>query len=159
MIGTKDTLTASGYRHLYNDTRSMITVLSGLTRPALDDAATELKVDYELFCADYRGPYLVDAYVGFAEMLRQWSVPWPAMEGSALNGLTAAQFSLIWAWEQNNTATYCLGGEAVANGWEPGDAMNCGVIAAVSAAKSLFHAKSLLASDGNKMGQLPELLN
>jgi hypothetical protein len=149
----KNRLTETGYWHIYNDTASMITVLSGLTQPTLDDAGTELHVDYEMFCADYRGPYLVDAYVGFAQMLRQWPSPWPTMGLSSLNGLTVAQFFLIWAWEENNTAKYCLGGEAVASGWEPEYAMNCGVIAAVSAAKSLFHAKFLMASGGNKMGQ------
>jgi hypothetical protein len=143
---TRNTLTAAGYWHIYNDTRSMIAVLSGLTTSALDDAGTELNVDYEIFLMDYRGPYLGDAYLGFAEMLRQWSGPWTDVEGSALNGLTAAQYFLAWAWEQNTVAKYCLGGEAVASGWEREGAMNCGVVAAVSAAKSLFHAKSLLAA-------------
>ena len=149
----KGTATVRGYRHIYNDTRSMIVVLSGLTDVALDDAETELGVDYDLFRADYRGFYLVDTYVGFAEMLRHWPFPWPATEDSALNGLTVAQFFLIWASRENNVAKYCLLGKAVADGWEPEDAMNCGVVAAVSAAKSLFHAKFLMASGGNKMGQ------
>ena len=46
--------------------------------------ATELQVDYELFCANYQGPYLPDPHVGFAEMMRYWRTPW-AVEGSCLN--------------------------------------------------------------------------
>ena len=152
---TRNTRTVARYEHIYNDTKSMITALSGLTTGGLADAAIELQVDYEVFCADYRGPYLVDAYIGFAEMLRQWPMPWPPMEGSALNGLTAAQFFFAWAWEQNTAAGYCLGGKAVASGWAPDDAVECGIVAAVSAAKCLFHAKSLLDSGGNNMGQEP----
>ncbi len=37
------------YGQIYSDTSSMITVLSGLTKAALDDAAIELNVDYEIF--------------------------------------------------------------------------------------------------------------
>jgi hypothetical protein len=124
-----------------------------LSKTALDEAASELAVDYEMFLVDYHGFYLVDAYVGLAEMLRQWPSPWPALDTSTLNGLTVAQFFLIWAWEENNAARYCLDGEAVAHGWQPDDAMNVGVIAAVSAAKSLFHAKFLMAFNGDRLGQ------
>ena len=37
------------YREIYNDTRSMILALSGLTAVQLEDTATELGVDYEVF--------------------------------------------------------------------------------------------------------------
>jgi hypothetical protein len=39
--------------------------LSGLPEWRLADVATELQVDYEVFCMDYDGPYLPDAHVGF----------------------------------------------------------------------------------------------
>ena len=141
------------YGEIYNDTRSMIMVLSGLSETALNGAATELSVDYEVFLADYHGIYLVDAYVGFAEMLRQWPSPWPAVDEGALNGLTVAQFFLIWAWQENDSARYFLEGEAIASGWGTDDAMSAGVTAAVSAAKSLFHAKYVMAFDADRLGQ------
>jgi hypothetical protein len=138
----------STYGHSYNSTRSMIFVLSGVTRPELTDMATELQVDYELFLYDYRGPYLPDAHVGFAEMMRQWPAPW-AMEGSCLNGLPPAHFFLARAWNQNEFARYLLDGESIANGWAPRDAVKYGVVAAISAAKSMGHARLLLATDAN----------
>jgi hypothetical protein len=108
--------------------------------------ATELQVDYELFCADYRGPYLPDAHVGFAEMMRHWPTPW-AVEGSCLNGFPLSQFFLAWAWNQNEIAKHLLDGEAVARGWTAADAVRYGVVAAISAAKSLAHARLLMATD------------
>jgi len=69
-------------------------VLGGVTAPELEDMATELQVDYELFCADYQGPYLPDPHVGFAEMMRYWPTPW-AVEGSCLNDRPLIQFFLI----------------------------------------------------------------
>jgi hypothetical protein len=105
-----------------------------------------------MFCADYHGPYLVDGYAGFVEMLRQWPIPWRVADESALNDLTAAQFFLARAWEINNAAKYFLEGEAVAQGWEPEEAMNYGVVAAVSAAKLLSHAKFLIVLGRDKMG-------
>ena len=153
MSGIAHIPTYSTCGNTYNDTRSMIMVLSGLSETALNDAATELSVDYELFLSDYRGPDPVDGYVGFAEMLRKWPIPWPTLDMSTLNGLTLAQFYFIWAWEENNVARFCLDGEAVANGWEPEEAMDAGVVAAVSAAKALVHAKFLMPVGGDTMGQ------
>ncbi len=136
--------TNPGYGSIYDATGSMIMLISGLTKSALDDAATELSVDYEIFVANYRGPYLSDAYIGFAAMLRQWPLPWPEIEDGALNDLTPAQFYLLWAWEQNNAAMFCLGGDAVATGWEPEEALDCGIVAAVSAAKALVRGTFLM---------------
>lgn len=138
------------YRHLYEDTRSMILALSGLTAAQLDEAATELQIDYEVFLAEYKGPYLADAYIGFTEMLRQWS-PWERVDFSTLNDLTVAQAYLAWAWEQNGDANYCCSGKAADNGWSPADAIDCGIVSAVSAAKSLCHAKALMASGDRKL--------
>jgi hypothetical protein len=135
----------SMYGHTYNSTRSMIFVLSGVTAPDLEDMATELQADYELFICDYRGPYLPDAHVGFAEMMRHWPTPW-AVEGSCLNDLPLPQFFLAWAWNQNEIARYLLDGESITSGWAPRDAVKCGVVAAISAAKSLSHARLLMAT-------------
>jgi len=150
MAGTKPSVV---YSQIYNDTRSMITEMSGLSEAALNDAATELAVDYEMFLMDYRGSYIVDDYMGLVEMLHEWPSPWPSLDESTLNGLTEAHFFLIWAWHENNVARYFLDGEAVAHGWEPGDAMSVGVMTAVSAAKSLFHAEVTMPSDGDKLEQ------
>lgn len=132
------------YWHIYNDTRSMILTLSGLSVAQLDDTALELEVDYELFCADYKGTYVADAHVGFSVWAHDLPSTWEGMEDSALNGLSMAQYFFAWAWAQNNAAMFCCGGKAVAQGWSEADAMACGVVAAVSAAKSLCHAKALL---------------
>jgi hypothetical protein len=112
----------------------------------LEDMATELQVDYELFCADYQGSYLPDPHVGFAEMMRYWPTPW-AVEGSRLNDLP--QVLLCMGANQNEMAKHFLGGEAVAQGWKQADAISCGVLAAISAAKSLAHARLLIATSTN----------
>ena len=87
-------------------------------------------------------------------MLRPWGpLPWRVMEFSGLNGLTAGQFHLVWAWAENDVAKYCLAAKAIASDWNSQDAIDTGVVAAVSAAKSLFYAKSVLAPGDNRMGQ------
>ena len=139
------------YREIYNDTRSMILALSGLTAVQLEDTATELQVDYEVFLGDYKGRYLADAYLGFTEMLRSWSTPLEKVDFSTLNDLTIAQVYFAWAWQQNNAANYCCSGQAVDEGWTETDAIGCGVVAAVSAAKSLCHAKALMASGDRRL--------
>ena len=122
----------------------MILLLSRTTN-VISDTETALQVDYEVSLEKYRGPYLVDAHIGFAEMLCQWPTPWEALDISGLRGPTTAQFFLAWAWVQNVSARYCLDGQAVAHGWSLEDATEVGVVAAVSAAKSLAHAKLLMA--------------
>src|SRR5262249_4896887 len=115
----------------------------------LDDAALELQLDYEMFLLDYNGSYLVDAYIGFAEMLRQFS-PWRQDEWSGLNDLTLGQAYFAWAWNQNNSLKHFASGEDVANGWNEVHARDATLVAAVSAAKSLCHAKNLIGS-GRKL--------
>lgn len=142
------------YGQIYDDTKSMILSLSEMTEVALEDAATELGSDFEVFILDYHGPCFVDGYVGFVGMLRQWPTPWPSPDAdSALHGLTVAQIFLSWAWEGNNTAKCCLDGDAIAKGWKPKVAAKYGVAAAVSAAKSLLYAKSLMARGENSFAQ------
>jgi hypothetical protein len=46
-------------------------------------------------------------------------------------------------------AKHFFGGEAVAQGWNPADAISYGVLAAISAAKSLAHARLLRATSTN----------
>lgn len=143
MLQIEDLLEAD-YCAIHAHTRSMVMLLSELSEAALQDAAIELGVDYELFLADYRGPpYPFDAYEGFAEMLQQWPVPWPDDPDSALGDLTITQFYLVWARHQNELAKYCLDGRAAIQGWKISDALECGVVAAVCAAKSLTHAQVL----------------
>src|SRR5712691_6865156 len=144
------------YAQIYDDTRLMILVLGGLSDAVLADAAIELQVDYEVWCMDYSGPALPDAHVGFAEMLRQWPTPWEADKDSGLNGLTVAQFFFAWAWSQNDTARYCLDGHATTQEWkpwEPAAAAKAGVNAAISAAKSLAHARLLMATAPKAVAQ------
>ena len=134
------------YEQVYRDTRNVLVMLSGLNEWQLADAATELQVDYEMFCMDYDGPYVPDSHIGFTEMLRNWGDPSIPDEWSSLNGLTEPQLFCCWAWNQNEMAEFCLDGKAVANGWKSADATECGEIAALSAAKSLAHARQLMAT-------------
>ena len=132
------------YEHIYQDTREMIMTLSGLSITVLDEAECELSIAYELFLADYRGDRLADAHVGILEMLRQSPLPWPPIEESSLCDLNEPQFFLVWAWYQNIIAKYCLDGKALAHGWIPAQAQECGIVAAISAVKCVSHAKLLM---------------
>ena len=137
------------YDQIHKDMALMILTLSGLPGSAIVEAGTALQVDYEMFGAEYRGPFLPDAYIGFIAMLRHWDIPWPGNEDSGLNGLTLAQFYSAWAWAQNDVAKYCLDGQAVDQGWDRDEAIGCGVVAAVSAAKARpFNP------DGNKFNKM-----
>ena len=141
------------YEHIYQDTRAMIMTLSGLSITALDEAECELGIAYELFLADYRGDRLIDAHVGFLEMLRQSPLPWPPIEDSSLCDLNEPQFFLVWAWYQNIAAKYCLDGKALAHGWIPAQAQECGIVAAISAVKSVSHAKLLMSLGAGRKAQ------
>ena len=143
------------YEHIYHDTRSMIMALSGFSDSELDDRATELGLHYDFFLADYSGALLVDAYLGFAEMMRTWSSPWPPNQDSGLNGLTFAQFFLVWAWEQNRLAMTCLGPQFLSDERDLPQAMGYVLNAAVSAQRALGHAKLLLAAAEDKLAQSP----
>src|SRR5690242_16176211 len=105
------------YEPTYDATRSRILASSGLPATALDNAAFELQVDYEIFLMDYQGPVPLDPHVGFAQMLRAWGFPWADEQNddfpSSLNGLTLAQYFLSWAWRENDVARFYLDGEAV----------------------------------------------
>jgi hypothetical protein len=141
------------YRLIYEDTRLNVMALSGLSASTLSDASVELNVDYDVFLADYDGPYLIDGFVGFKEMLRQWAVPWEANEMSALNGLTVPQFFLCWAWDENEAAKYLFDQKAIAAGWEPSVALDYGIVAAVSAARCVDHAQFLIATGRTDLAQ------
>lgn len=52
-----------------------ILALCGLSKPHIEDAAIELSTDYEVCCADYRGPELASTFMGFRAMLMEWSFP------------------------------------------------------------------------------------
>jgi hypothetical protein len=116
-------------------------------------------------------------------MLRQWPTPWEAFDHGmlhdafakaakrgglpvkerrptreesnemGLNGLTVAQFFLAWAWAKNNDAKWLFSEAAVASGWSEEHAVNAGIRAAVSAARSLTHAQALMAAGDNRLGQ------
>lgn len=143
---------SSVYEETHLLTRLEILALTGLTEDVLEDSATELSVDYEVFCMDYRGPDLGNPFRGFQEMLRQWGAPWPEVDESSLNALTLPQYFLAWAWRENDSAKYCLDGKALAfkeGGWTPTSALSCGVIAATTAQKAIAHAKLLMAGGKN----------
>ena len=133
----------SPYGEVHTSTRAMILALGGMTIIQVDEMATELQVDYELFCADNTGSRFPDAYVGFSQMMRHWPAPWQ-IDDSSLNGLTLPQFLLVWAFNLNQIAKYFLDGQALAHDWTKDDAIQHGLIAAIGAAKSLAHAARLV---------------
>ena len=127
----------------------MILALSGLTAVQLEDTATELQVDYEVFLGDYKGRYLADAYLGFTEMLRSWSTPLEKLDFSTLNDLTIAQVYFAWVWQQNNAANYCCSGQAVDEGWTR--RMQSAAVVAAVGGEVLCHAKALMASGDRRL--------
>ena len=141
------------YEHIYQDTRAMIMTLSGLSIAVLEQAQCELGIFYDFFIADYRGGRLADAHIGILEMLRQSPLPWSFIEESSLCDLNEPQFFLVWAWYQNINAKYCLDGSALAHGWIPAQAQECGVVAAISAVKSVSHAKLLMSLGAGSKAQ------
>src|SRR4051812_1010017 len=141
------------YEEIYEDTRAMIMTLSGLSMAVLEEAQCELGIVYEFFNADYRGGRLPDAHIGILEMLRQSPLPWPPIEESSLCDLNEPQFFFVWAWYQNIIAKYCLDGSALAHGWIPAQAQDCGIVAAISAVKSVSHAKLLMSLGVDRKAQ------
>jgi hypothetical protein len=148
--------TRARYQTIYHNTRTITLILSGLSVEQIESAGTELQLDLEVFLLDYDGPRLSDDHEYFAEMLRQWDLPWAPDQMSALNGLTKAQFFLGFAWEKNATAKWLFGPEAIGAGWEDEVALQAGIGAVVSAAKSVAYAKALMTSgeDGPAQGAL-----
>lgn len=119
---------------------------SGMTADALSDAAFELGADYEFWCQDYNGPDLADHFSGIEAMLREWSFPWPQLEGSSLNELSPAQFYLALAFESVRCSLSILAAHQ-----EGGCTTDDAACESVTAAKALAHAKYLLASPSNQM--------
>jgi len=133
--------------------RQEILSLSGLDDVTLDEVSTELGVDYDMWCADYRGRDLADSFMGFGEMLRDWPSPWPYSKGSCLNGLTLSQFFFAWAYGSIKDAFWLLreqAGDAGANDFASVDDAACSII---SATKALTRAKHLLASPEDCLAQ------
>lgn len=135
--------------HLYRDHRAMILVLAGVGQHVLEQRAFELGLHYDTFLSTYAGPYLGDSHVGFAAMLRAWPTPWPGIQGSVLNGVSVVDFYLAWSWSENDAAQrYSTEANAGAT-----DAAHDAVVTAVSAAKSLAYAKSILANGSDGLAQ------
>jgi len=127
---------------------------SDMKSDALADAHNELGEHLTVWISDYKGPVLNDPYVGLCQMLNDWASPWPGWEFSCLNGLTFAQFHLAWAYGHCEIALATLEQRPGRNGiWvgerDDDDAACFGVYAA----RSLTHAKHLLASKENRLAQ------
>lgn len=131
------------FQDAFNINRNLILAFTALSSEELSNMSTELAVDYELFLSDYQGPFLCDGYVGLITMLQQVPDDWDDVKESSLQNLTLAQLLLVWAWYQNELARYFFAGQAKEHGWDEAEATTAGVVAAVSAAKSLTHASCL----------------
>jgi hypothetical protein len=71
---------------------------SELTWKRLHAAAMEAHEVYVIWC-DHIAESIPDNPVdGFAQMLNEVPIPWPAMEGSAINFMTLAQYYLSFAY-------------------------------------------------------------
>lgn len=127
-------------------TQEEIIALSGLSEATLSDAYLELGAYVAAWHSDYSGPAHNDPFVVFTLMLDGWKSPWPCLEGSRLNGLTCAQFYLAWAYGKNKTALQALTSRPTKfNGTLYGYDKDDAACFAVYAAKSLTHAKQLIA--------------
>lgn len=128
--------------------RREIIVISGLSEYVLTEAATELDTDYAVWCMDYRGPDLADAFMGFSQMLRDWSYPWPDEVESSLNGLSLAQYHFAFAFGEIEIAMGIVtGGLTFDSEISLNDSMDQAAISAICATKVLAHAKHLLSSN------------
>jgi hypothetical protein len=128
--------------------RREIIVISGLSEHRLTEAATELDADYEVWCMDYQGPDLADVFMGFNQMLRDWSYPWPDESESGLNGLSPAQYYFAFAFSGIEIALGIVTGSLTFDAEiSTNDSMDQAATSAFCATKALAHAKHLLASN------------
>jgi hypothetical protein len=128
--------------------RREIIVISGLSEHRLTEAATELDADYEVWFMDYQGPELADVFMGFNQMLCNWSYPWPDEVESSLNGLSPAQYYFAFAFSGVEIALGIVTGNMTFDSEiSINDSMELAAISAICATKALAHAKHLLTSN------------
>lgn len=97
-------------REIALDIRRDILILSGLSPARLVGIAIELPVDYDVWCAYYPDRVLTNTYVGFCEMISDWTFPISLDFDTALNGLNRAQCLFGWAYFQCQLAYDLLSG-------------------------------------------------
>lgn len=127
--------------------RRDVLFFSGLSEKALVDVWVELSVDYEVWCCDYKGPDLADAFMGFSEMLRGLRFSWDGEDESSLKGLTSAQYYFGLAYGQVVYAIGVLTGRPTLDGVICDGSIGSAAVSAICAAKALTHAKHLLLAD------------
>ena len=130
-----------------NQMRREILFFSGLGETTLDEVSTELSVDYEIWCCDYKGPDLADAFMGFSEMLRGLSFSFDGDDESTFKGLTSAQYYFAWAYGQVQFAIGVITGRSTLDGVFRDGSIGPAVVSAIGAAKALIHAKHLYGAD------------
>jgi hypothetical protein len=127
---------------------------SHMKKDALADAYNELSEHLGVWLSDYKGSELNDPYVGLCQMMNDWASPWPGWELSCLNGLTFAQFHLAQAYGHSEIALATLEQRPGRKGiWVSGRDDDDAACFGIYAAKSLTHAKQLLASKEDRLAQ------
>jgi hypothetical protein len=140
------------YHVIYEEVRQKILAASELEPDTLSAGADELGIHYEMYLFDYDGPLICDSYIGFRRMLREWGIPFPFYEDSSLNGMTLTEFYFVWAWEENEIARRCLD-ESLFMLDTLVDDVTCGVVSAISAAKSLKQALFMQKRQDRRLAQ------
>jgi hypothetical protein len=131
-----------------------IVALSGLTEDALADAHYGLFSYLSVWESHNKGVDQRDSYLKFCQFLHDSQNMWSRDGVSRLNGLTAAQQHLAWAYSKIKIALRTLTAPLKNLCADFGE-INCDVAAcySIDAAKALINAKYLLASKENRLAQ------
>jgi hypothetical protein len=131
-----------------------IAELSRLSEDVLADVHTELCECIAYWHADHKELAVVDPYEGLCLMLKDWTLPWPAMEYSGLNGLKLSQFLLAFAYGASEQALDILV-QRPAKGTHGMPAYDDDDAAcfAFYAGKAFVHAKQLIATGQDALAQ------
>jgi hypothetical protein len=128
--------------------------LSGMSEDALADAYLELRECLAYWHSDHKDLAIEDPYEGLCLMMKDWKMPWPAMECSSLNGLKQSQFLLTFAYGEVEQALSVMvlrsvKGKRATLQYDEDDA----ACFALYAGKACVHAKQVIAYGKDGLAQ------
>lgn len=144
----------SGLRDYSLSIQKQALSLSGLNPKTLEEASSEAALAYATWChdlelADKDEP--IDAFTGFAMMLRAWQTPWPSTSGE-LDGLVTYQVFLAKAYTRAGIAIDWLN-DAPETDEQLWLNVNGAACMAIDAARFLDEAKHLIAAGNTDLFQ------